>query len=132
MTINRTPGTEFEPKRALDPELLAFARKLRKEQADAEQLLWRLLRGKQLDGFKFRRQHPIDPYVLDFYCHEVRLGIELDGGQHGEPTQETHDEVRGAFLSRQGIRVLRFWNSDVFGNTEGVLEAIYDALTAER
>ena len=122
-------GIKGEGKKALDPELLAFARKLRKEHSDAEQLLWGLLRNRRLDGFKFRRQHPVKPYVLDLYCHEVRLGIELDGGQHGLPDQEARDDKRTAFLAQRGIRILRFWNNDVFKNTEGVLKTIYDALT---
>jgi len=123
----RRPG---EGKKPLDPELLEFARQLRKEQTDAEQLLWSLLRDRRLAGFKFRRQHPVEPYVVDFYCHEARLAVELDGGQHNEPDERAKDAKRTAFLEGQGIRVLRFWNNEVFRNTEGVLEAIYDALVS--
>jgi len=122
----RRPG---EGKTPLDPDLLELARKLRQEQTDAEQLLWALLRDRRLAGFKFRRQHPIDPYILDFYCHEARLGIELDGGQHNEPEKEARDRKRSDFLAGQGIRVLRFWNHEVFNQTEAVLQSIYEALT---
>jgi adenine-specific DNA-methyltransferase len=122
----RRPG---EGKQSLAPDLLAFARHLRKEQTDAEQILWALLRDRRLAGFKFRQQHPIEPYVLDFYCHEARLCIELDGGQHNEPEVKTRDEKRAAFLNGRGIRVLRFWDHEVMKETEAVLEAIYDALT---
>ncbi len=119
-----------EGKKRLDPELLQFARELCKKQTDAEQLLWSLLRDRGLAGFKFRRQHPLAPYVLDFYCHEARLAIELDGGQHNEPHEQERDATRTAFLKQQGIRVLRFWNHEVLQNTEGVLQAIYDTLVS--
>jgi adenine-specific DNA-methyltransferase len=119
-----------ESKKPLDPELLEFARQLRKQQTDAEQLLWSLLRDRRLSGFKFRRQHPVEPYVVDFYCHEARLAVELDGGQHNEPDERARDAKRTAFLEKQGIRILRFWNNDVLQNTEGVLQAIYDALVS--
>ena len=91
--------------------------------------MWALLRDRRLAGFKFRRQHPVGPYILDFYCHEARLAVELDGGQHNEPDERARDTKRSAFLEAQGIRVLRFWNNEVFQNTEGVLQAIYDALS---
>ena len=108
--------------------LLAAARSLRKEMTDAEQTLWYCLRRKQLGGFRFRRQHPFDRYVLDFYCCEVKLAVELDGGQHNHPEVRARDEERSAFLSTHGIRVVRFWNHDVFDNLEGVLAAIYGAV----
>ena len=122
-------GARGEGKKPLDPQLLALARKLRREQIDPEQLLWQLLRDRRLTGYKFRRQHPIKPYILDFYCHEVRLAIELDGGQHNAPEERARDERRTLFLNTQGIRVLRFWNHEVINNTEDVLQAVYDALT---
>jgi len=80
-------------------------------------------------GCKFRRQQPIEPYVVDFYCHEARLAIELDGGEHNEPAARARDEERTRSLEARGIRVLRFWNNEVFNNLEGVLQTIYDALT---
>jgi very-short-patch-repair endonuclease len=80
----------------LPSDLLAFARELRQNETDAERLLWRLLRNRSLAGAKFRRQHPFPPYVLDFYCHELKLAIELDGGQHNLPEGRLHDKVRTA------------------------------------
>ena len=106
-------------------EAIAFARQLRHEQTDAESLLWYLLRDRRLGGFKFRRQHPLPPYTLDFYCHEAGLVIELDGGQHAESTR---DDKRDAWLSQQGLRVLRYWNNQVLQETEAVLADIWAAL----
>ncbi|MCG3197115.1 MAG: hypothetical protein GHCLOJNM_01599 [bacterium] len=122
-------GAGGEGKKALEPEFREFVRQLRREQTDAEQLLWSLLRDRRFLGFKFRRQHPIEPYALDFYCHEARLAIELDGGQHNEPDARARDERRTAFLEAQGIRVLRFWNNEMLTNTEGVLEVMQEALS---
>ena len=106
----------------------ARARALRKQATDAERLLWKHLRSRQLDGHKFRRQPPIGPCVVDFLCLEHRLVIELDGGQHAD--QQGKDEARSARLAGWGFRVLRFWNHEVLGNTEGVLQAIRDALAS--
>jgi len=108
--------------------LLQAARALRGTMTDAEQLVWYCLRRKQLGGFRFRRQHPFERFVLDFYCCEVKLAIELDGGQHNEPDAKAHDKERSAFLAGHGIHVLRFWNNEVFTNLEGVLEKIYGVL----
>ena len=123
----RGEGKQAAP--ALDPHLLALARKLRKEQTNAEQLLWHVLRNRQFGGLKFRRQYPVAPYVLDFYCHEARLAIEVDEGQHSEPDKERRDTERTAYLGRQGITVIRFWNHEVLQETEAVLEQLYEALT---
>ena len=95
---------------------------------DAEHLLWCCLRRKQLAGFRFRRQHPIEKYVLDFYCCEAQLVVELDGGQHNEDAECMNDLQRTAFLEQHGIMVVRFWNNEVFQNLEGVLQRIYDVL----
>ena len=111
-------------------ELLAFARKLRLEQTDAEQLMWRLLRDRRLAGAKFRRQHPVEAgdkkFILDFYCHELKLAVELDGGQHQERTAQ--DELRTTALEKLGISVLRFWNNDVLQQTEPVLEKLWTTI----
>jgi very-short-patch-repair endonuclease len=104
------------------------ARKLRKEATETEVRLWSCLRRKQLDAFRFRRQQPIGPYVVDFYCPEARLIVELDGGQHAE--REAEDAARTAWLEARGYRVLRFWNNDTLSNTEGVLTMIVAALRA--
>src|SRR5712691_5159459 len=90
---------------------LNFRRKLRREQTDAERKLWSLLRSRQLDRYKFRRQHPIGPYVTDFCCLERHLVIELDGSQHAE--QVGLDEKRTQFLQRMGFRILRIWDNDL-------------------
>jgi very-short-patch-repair endonuclease len=102
------------------------ARQLRKNMTDAERFLWNRLRKKKLHGLRFRRQHPIGPYVVDFVCIETRLVIELDGGQHQEQVEK--DIIRDKWLVRQGYQVLRFWNNQVFNETEPVLEKISDSL----
>jgi very-short-patch-repair endonuclease len=114
---------------ALDPTLLAFARDLRQKHSDAERYLWALLRARRFCGMKFRRQHPVAPYILDFYCDERQLAIELDGGQHNTDAALRHDCRRTEILNARGITVLRFWNHDVFESTDAVLEAIHNALT---
>ena len=101
-------------------------RVLRSNMTDAEQLLWRHLRRGQLDGFKFRRQHPFGNYILDFVCLEAKLIIEVDGGQH--VANEEEDAKRSAVLNKAGFRVLRFWNHEVMGELEAVLDAIWNAL----
>jgi very-short-patch-repair endonuclease len=102
-----------------------IARRLRKNSTDAETRLWSRLRRKQLDGFRFRRQVSLGPYVADFVCFEARLIVEADGGQHAE---RAADAARTAWLERRGYRVLRFWNNDILGNTDGVIQSIRSAL----
>jgi very-short-patch-repair endonuclease len=102
-----------------------FARKLRRNMTDAERLLWRHLRAHRLDGQKFRRQHPLGPYVVDFVHLGARLIVEADGGQHNESNT---DVVRDGWLQAQGFRVLRFWNNDILTRTDAVLEAIWRAV----
>lgn len=108
-------------------ELIEFARRLRQTATDAETLMWACLRDRRMNGRKFRRQHPIAPYVLDFYCTGLKLGIELDGGQHHREEGKKKDAIRSAFLDRQGIRLLRFTNHDVFTSTDSVLDRIWYA-----
>ncbi len=112
----------------IPPELRAFARELRKNQTDAENLLWMLLRGRRFAGKKFRRQHPVPPYVIDFYCHEAKLAVELDGGQHADNVE--YDEARTKFIAEQGIRVIRYWNNQVLQETESVLQDLWNELAA--
>ena len=114
------------PTQKLPPDLRTYARDLRTHQTDAESLLWSLLRNRRLLGLKFRRQYPFNPYILDFYCHEAALAVELDGGQHVE--QQVYDRQRTLFLEDKGIKVLRFWNNEVLQQTGCVLEQIYLAL----
>src|SRR5215469_2115907 len=104
------------------------ARELRRASTDAEQLLWRHLRNRNLSGHKFSRQEPIGPYVVDFVCRRRRLIIELDGGQHAD--QASADTRRTAALGHLGYRVVRYWNNDVLSNTEGVLAQITSELGA--
>jgi very-short-patch-repair endonuclease len=112
----------------VDLNLTETARKLRKESTDAEQLLWRYLRRKQLHGLKFRRQEQIGRFIADFVCYENALIIEADGGQHA--VEKEKDLERTAWLNSQGFTVLRFWNNEILSNTEGVLEVIYNACGA--
>ena len=116
---------------ALPDEVLARARRLRDQQTDAESLVWRLLRNRAFLGLKFRRQHPFPPYTLDFYCDELKLAIELDGGQHNEPDEAQRDTRRSAYLAARGIKVLRYWNHDVLNRTEAVLEDLYAAVAGD-
>ena len=102
------------------------ARALRRQMTDAETLLWQHLRGRRFQGFKFRRQRPLGPYILDFVCLEAGLVIEVDGGQHAEA--QNHDQRRTVFIEAQGLRVVRFWNHDVLNQTSAVLEQIWQAL----
>ena len=95
--------TNSPPHPALPESLLTHARELRKNATDVENLLWQLLRRNQILGFGFRRQHPAGSYILDFYCHQARLAIELDGGQHAEEVQRAHDEKRSDWLKAQGL-----------------------------
>ena len=101
-------------------------RRLRREQTEAESLLWQNLRAKRLGGAKFRRQHLIGDHIVDFCCLRSRLVIEIDGGQHTEDTE--NDAARTARLEARGFKVIRFWNDDVLRNLEGVLTTIQDAL----
>ena len=106
----------------------AFQRSLRTGQSDAEAKLWLHLRDRRLLGLKFRRQHEIGRYTVDFVCPDRNLIIELDGGQHSE--RVAYDEERTSFLESRGYRVLRFWNDDALARTEAVLESIVAALQA--
>jgi very-short-patch-repair endonuclease len=99
-----------------------IAKNLRNRPTEAEKLLWRHLRAKQLEGLKFRRQQPIDNYVVDFVCFEKRIVIEIDGGQHA--IQRDKDIVRDKYLIENEFKILRFWNNEVLQNIEGVLEVI--------
>ncbi len=104
------------------------AQRLRKNRTKAEIRLWLRLRRRQLNGSRFRQQVPLGPYVVDFLCVKSRLIVEVDGGQHAENAGA--DEVRTAWLHSRGFRVIRFWNSEVLGNLEGVLQVILQELEA--
>jgi very-short-patch-repair endonuclease len=100
---------------------------LRKTQTPAEKRIWDLLKNKRT-GFKFFRQYSVGRYILDFYCPLRRLAVEIDGGQHNEDKAKAHDAVRTEFLESQNIKVVRFWDNEVFQNIEGVIEAIIKEL----
>ncbi len=102
--------------------LKTIARELRKRSTDAEKLLWKYLRLKQLEGLKFRRQQPIDNYIVDFVCFEKRIIIEIDGGQHS--VEKEKDRERDNYLKKRGFEVVRFWNNEGLTGIEGVLEVI--------
>jgi very-short-patch-repair endonuclease len=104
------------------------ARQLRKNSTDAERLLWRALRSRQLHGYKFRRQQSLGPFIVDFVCLEARLVIELDGGQHNEEKQAVHDAERNVWLRKEGFQVLRFWDHEVLKQLDVVKDAIGKAL----
>ncbi len=113
----------------IPPKLLERARELRKESTRAEQFFWRIVRNKQFGGWKFRRQHVVGKYILDFYCHEAHCAIELDGGGHAEAEQQEYDAERTAFLEQLGIHVLRIWNNELLSNSDAVLAYVFDILT---
>ena len=104
------------------------ARSLRRRQTDAERCLWHHLRARRLSGHKFRRQHTIDKYIVDFCCDDAKLVIELDGGGHNDPQQRDYDQQRTLTLESLGLRVLRFWNDEVLLHTAQVLEVILEAV----
>ena len=104
------------------------ARQIRQDETWAEKLVWRWLRDRRFSAYKFRRQHPIGDYVLDFFCEEAELNIELDGSQHGFPEQQQHDLEREKFLQSRGIKTLRFWNSHLRRNAQSIRDTIFRKL----
>jgi very-short-patch-repair endonuclease len=108
----------------LPTRTLEYSRRLRREMTDAEHMLWRHLRNGHFDGLKFRRQHPIPPYIVDFCCIERGLIVELDGSQHSVQS----DSARTRALEAQGWTILRFWDNDALLNTEAMLDAIWKSL----
>ena len=104
---------------------LKLARHFRKTQTWAEKLVWKWLRDRRFSLYKFRRQHPLDVYYLDFFCEEARLSIELDGGQHGFPEQREHDAERERVLISHGIKTLRLWNSQLRRNSQSIRDSIH-------
>jgi len=105
-------------------------RALRRGQTDAELLIWQCLRARRLHECKFRRQHRVGPFYLDFVCLDLKLIVELDGSQHLEPAQQHADGLRTLYLEKLGFRVLRFWNDEVLRDTDAVLDEISRALQA--
>jgi len=99
-------------------------KELRKNQTDAEKILWFYLRRHSLEGLKFFRQYGVGPYILDFYCPQIRFGIEVDGGQHAENRNVLDDKRRMEFLEKENIKILRFWNDEILKQKEAVIEKI--------
>ncbi len=108
------------PHRSVPPTNRRFGKAMRQRMTEAEARLWPRLRKPGIDGLRFRRQAPIGPYIVDFFCPQYRLIVEVDGGQHSHEV----DRERGAWLTEQGYRVVRVWNSDVMDNVEGVCAVI--------
>jgi len=113
----------------IKPQTKQRSRKLREQMTDAERKLWKVLRKKQMNGYKFRRQYPVRKYILDFVCLDTRLVIEVDGGQHQESV--ANDQERTLWLEQQGFKVLRFWNNEVLDNLYAVLEVIWGELRCD-
>ena len=107
-------------------KLYQYGRELRQELTEAEKLLWEELRNRKLNGLKFRRQHPLDKFIVDFYCNEKKIVLELDGGVHNEKINKEYDEARTAMLAGLNIIVLRFKNEEVINDMQGVLKKIRD------
>jgi len=111
-----------------DKRFKSLRKKLRNSATDAENKLWQALRKNQILGYKFTRQYGVGKYVVDFYCSAIRLAIELDGGQHMEEENWKYDEERTKFLNSQKIRVIRFYDNDVFNNLQGIIEQIIQVI----
>ncbi len=110
------------------PAIFKNAKALRQSMTSAEELLWKHLRNKQLKGLKFRRQHPVDIFIADFYCHEKKIIIELDGGIHDLPEQHEYDDGRTFVLEEKGFKILRFKNEEIENELEKVLNRILSYL----
>ena len=121
-------GQQFKRRREITPELQQAAWLLRDRMTLAEETLWEALRDKRLNGLKFRRQHPVEQFILDFYCPRFKLVVELDGSSHDTRSEE--DAARTEHLNAFGYRILRFRNEEVFENLPGVLKRIADAAHA--
>ena len=122
-------GDRSRNQRGTEPEYaLPFRRDLREVSTKAEQLVWAMVRNRRINGEKFRRQHTIGPYIVDFVCVERSLIVEIDGGYHDYVVEE--DLGRERFLKEQGFRVLRYWNEDVLKDAEAVAQGITNALNA--
>ena len=107
---------------------IARARALRRKPTWAEKLVWSWLRDRRFSAYKFRRNHPVGVYCLDFYCHEASLSIELDGFGHGHPVQQAHDAERTKFLTTMGIKELRFWNWQLRREQQVIRDTIFREL----
>ena len=107
-----------------NPNLRRFAREMRKEPTPAENVLWKVLRNRRLAGFKFRRQQPFGPYILNGFCVQAKLVVEADGDTHATAEGQKRDHERDTYLAANGILVLRFWNTQIHNEKEAVLDHI--------
>lgn len=107
-----------------NPEIFENAKKLRTDATKAEEILWEKLRNRRFLNLKFRRQHPLHAFVVDFYCHKLKLIVEADGGYHNEPEQHKLDNSRTAELEKLGFAVIRFTNEEILQNTEKTLKKL--------
>jgi very-short-patch-repair endonuclease len=114
------------------PEIIRRARELRNMATPAEDRLWDFIRNCQLDGHRFRRQHPVNVLIVDFFCFDAMLAIEVDGSVHNEPYQKVRDVERSAFLNQIGINVLRFTNEQIENDIDSVLRIIKDSLEVKK
>ncbi len=114
--------------RGVTSQTVRRARKLRRRSTEAEKTLWACLRNRKFKGYKFRRQHPLGRLIVDFYCSEARLAIELDGAGHAMNDQNVYDQERTETLGALDVQVIRFWNDQVLHKTADVLDAIASAI----
>jgi very-short-patch-repair endonuclease len=113
------------------PEIFSNAKKLRENATTAEEMMWLELRNNQLEGYKFRRQHPLLNYIADFYCHQLKLVIEIDGGYHQTAEQKKLDAERTSAIEFQGLKVIRFTNEEVISNITAVVNRIKEIIKLE-
>jgi very-short-patch-repair endonuclease len=114
------------------PEILRVAASLRLSMTESEKILWQKLKSRKLSGYRFRRQHPINEFIVDFFCYDAMLAIEVDGDVHNDRTQNERDDERTKILNRFGIKVIRFTNDDVESNINGVLDQIKINITNQK
>jgi very-short-patch-repair endonuclease len=115
-------------RRSSSRELFEIIKDQRQNPTPAESKLWQELRRKNLSGFKFRRQHPVAGYILDFYCPKAKIGIEVDGEIHKQSSQIEHDKQRTEDLAAIGVKIIRFWNAEIMNDVESVLEKIVEVI----
>jgi very-short-patch-repair endonuclease len=120
----QTTTIEYKMFYGATPEIFKKAKELRKVETGAEKILWMKLCRNQIFGLQFRRQHPINRFIADFYCHKIKLVIEVDGAIHEQAKNKEYDQERSAIFSKFGISVLRFTNSQIMDNIESVIESI--------
>ncbi len=129
LMIERKDWVPTQTDRAIYDDIKLRARHMRKNPTLAEKLLWNRLRNKQVKGHRFRRQHPIDRFIVDFYCRDAGLVIEVDGSVHDSPESSEYDAGRQELLEQRGLTVLRFSNAQVIHETDSVLNAIANCLS---